>query len=62
MEIIPKDVNPHDLREEMNGRARRAGYTTRSGGPVPLKIQATVNWGEQKLNVWPSDKHGNLIE
>jgi len=62
VEIIPKDVNPQDLREEVKSRTHRAGYTTRSGGPVPLKIQATVNWGEQKLNVWPRDENGDLIE
>ena len=61
MEIIPNDMSQRDLHEEVNTRTHRAGYTTRYGGRIPLKIQTTVSWGQPKLNVWPRDADGNLI-
>lgn len=61
MEIVPDDVSQRDLREEVNARTYRAGYTTRDGEAIPLKIQATVSWGQAVLNVWPRDADGNLI-
>ena len=62
LEIVPKDMNPMDWRQEVNYRTHRAGYTTRNGGPIPRKIQTTVSWGPEKLNVWPRDAAGNLID
>jgi len=62
MEIVPDDISQKDLREEVNFRTYRAGYTTREGGRIPLKKQMTVLWGRTKLNVWPRDADGNLIE
>ncbi len=50
-----------DYKEELNIRSHRAGYTTRDGGPIPLKIMSQ-GFGKSKLNVWPRDKDGNLIE
>lgn len=50
-----------DYHEELNIRSHRAGYTTRNGGPKPLKIQ-NRGFGTSKLNVWPRDVDGNLIE
>ena len=38
MEQIPDDISPVELREELHSRTRRAGYTTREGGKIPLKI------------------------
>ena len=61
MEIVPDDIGRRDLVEEVNSRTHRAGYTTREGGSVPLKIM-TCGMGQSKLNVWPRDKEGNLIE
>jgi len=49
-----------DYEQELNIRTHKAGYTTREGGPIPLKIMAR-GCGESKLNVWPRDKNGNLI-
>jgi len=40
MEIVPKDAPEHEVREEINSRTHRAGYTTRSGGPVQPKIMS----------------------
>jgi len=62
MEIVPPDMSKKDLHEEVNYRTHRAGYTTRSGGKKPLKIQTTVSWGRPKLNVWLRDAAGILIE
>jgi hypothetical protein len=61
-ELVPPDVPLRDLRAEVNLRSSRAGYTTRDGRPIPPKIQAVVPWGRRRLNVWPRDADGNLIE
>ena len=60
MDIVPDKISPVELREEVNSRTHRAGYTTRQGGQIPLKIMSR-GIGESKLNVWPRDKDGNLI-
>jgi len=61
-EIVPTNVSEKDLRDEVNRRTARAGYTTRFGEPpYSTKILSTVGWGKQKLNVWPRDKDGHLI-
>ena len=62
MEIVPPDVSKRELLEESNYRSSKAGYTTRTGGPIPLKIQNVVLWGQTKLNVWPRDAQGKLKE
>ena len=65
MDIINPELRGMPLRdyhEELNIRSHRAGHTTRSGGPIPLKIQTTVPCGEVKLNIWPRDENGNLID
>jgi len=61
-EFVPDDISNRDLREEVNIRTSKAGYTTREGRPVPLKITTTMPFGKQKLNVWPRDADGKLIE
>jgi len=40
MEIIPESMSPQELREEVNYRTARAGYTTRSGEPIMPKIRS----------------------
>ncbi len=62
MDIVPNDISQRDLREEVNSRTSHAGYTTRNGGAIPLKIQTSVPWGPVKLNIWPRDADGNLID
>ena len=63
MELVPPNVDENDLRDEVNRRTAKAGYTTRYGEcPRATKIMTTVAWGKRKLNVWPRDKDGNLIE
>lgn len=60
-EIVPANVPEKDLREEVNRRTAKAGYTTKYGEcPYRTKIQ-NHGFGESKLNVWPRDEQGNLI-
>jgi hypothetical protein len=62
-ELVPNDVSARELRAEAHLRAHRAGYAvTRDGRPQPRRIQGTCNWGRQRLNVWPRDAAGKLIE
>jgi hypothetical protein len=61
-EIVEWNHSDEDLKDEVNRRTARAGYTTRLGeSPCRTKIQTVSGWGKQKLNVWPRDEHGNLI-
>jgi len=61
-DIISPFAKEEDLRDEVNRRTAKAGYTTRYGEcPFRTKIQNTVSYGNQKLNVWPRDEQGNLI-
>ena len=64
MDIINPELRgmpQRDYLEELNIRSSKAGYTTRKGGHIPLKI-ISRGYGESKLNVWPRDKSGNLID
>ncbi len=62
-EIISWDESESNVREEVLRRSAKAGYTNREGGPRgATKIMTTVPCGKQKLNVWPRDKNGNLID
>ena len=61
-EIVPWNADKKDVQEEVNRRTAKAGYTTRYGEPTySTKIQVTVPFGEQKLNIWPRDENGKLI-
>jgi hypothetical protein len=61
-EFVPDNVSQSDLRDEVNRRTAKAGYTTRLGEcPYRTKIQNVVGFGQPRLNVWPRDEHGNLI-
>lgn len=62
-DIVPFNINEKDLREEVNYRTYKAGYTTKLGEcPRGTKIQGLIFWGREKLNVWPRDSEGNLID
>jgi len=62
-EFVPDDVTPAEARDEVNFRARQAGYpVTRDGRPIPHKPTLLVTWGRAKLNVWPRDADGKLID
>lgn len=60
--MIPWNATEDELRDEVNSRTAKAGYTTRYGEcPYSTKIQTTVLCGKTKINVWPRDKNGQLI-
>ncbi len=40
MGIIPNDLSVSEVREEVNFRTHRAGYTCRNGGPLEPKIRS----------------------
>ena len=61
-DIVPFHASEKAVQDEVNLRSRKAGYTNRQGEPTyHTKIMAQ-GFGESKLNVWPRDKNGNLIE
>jgi len=63
-EIIPPGARSEkDLRDEMNERSFKKGLTNRQGECCrgTGKIFTTVPFGEPKLNVWPRDENGQLI-
>ena len=62
-ELIPASVSDADLQDEMNARSCKAGLTNRQGESCrgTGKIMTIVPFGKQKLNVWPRDEQGNLI-
>ncbi len=61
-ELLPFSTPQKDLDEEMNYRSWKAGHTTRYGEcPDASKIMAR-GFGESKLNIWPRDSGGNLID
>ncbi len=63
-ELIPVNVSDVDLQDEMNARSCKAGLTNRQGECVrgTSKIMTTVPFGKTKLNLWPRDEHGQLID
>ncbi len=65
MDIINPELRgmpQKDYVEELNIRSHKAGYTTREGHSIPSKIMTSMPFGKTKLNLWPRDKNGNLIE
>jgi hypothetical protein len=61
-EVVPANVSRQDLKDEANRRAAKAGYCSRSGDPLNRTKIMSQGIGQSKLNVWPRDKNGNLIE
>jgi len=62
-DLVSFSANEKELKEEIDRRTARAGYTTRYGEPEgKTKIMTTVPCGREKLNIWPRDREGNLIE
>lgn len=60
-EIVPFNTNTKDLKDEVNRRTAKAGYTTREGNPIHGTKIMGPGIGESKISVWPRDKKGNLI-
>jgi len=64
MDIINPELRgmpQEDYLQELNIRSHKAGYTTRDGKQIPAKIMST-GFGESKLNIWPRDENGKLID
>ena len=62
LEIIPATESESNVKDEVTRRTAKAGYTTREGNPTfGTKIMGP-GIGQSKLNQWPRDKDGNLIE
>lgn len=63
-ELIPACRSDKDLTNEMNSRTHKAGLTNRQGESCrgTGKIFASVPFGKTKLNLWPRDEAGNLID
>lgn len=67
-------MSKKDLKAEVMDRNYKAGYTTRDGHsrqrtkimnyPADEKYRDNYDriFGERKLNVWPRDSKGNLID
>ncbi len=51
MDLIPDDISPRELREEVNSRTHRAGYTTREGQPIKSRTSAGKGDGVRPYNV-----------
>lgn len=50
-------------KDEINRRTWKAGYTDRDGQKKDLpKTRIFGGLGETKLNIWPRDSKGNLID
>lgn len=63
-ELIAQGRSDRDLQNEMNARTFKSGLTNRQGecSRSSGKIMSTVSFGESKLNIWPRDASGQLIE
>ena len=63
-ELIPMETSDAAVRDEMNNRTFKKGLTNRQGecSRRTGKIMITAGFGESKLNLWPRDEAGNLIE
>ena len=52
-----------NVREEVNRRTCKAGYTTRNGEPIGTEKIMSRGIGEpKKLNIWLRDENGQLID
>ena len=60
-DMLPFNLPEKDLRDEVNRRTAKAGYTTRYGEPTYSTKIMSCGFGESKLNVWPRDENGQLI-
>jgi hypothetical protein len=62
-ELVSIKENSKTIQEEVLRRSAKAGHSTRFGEPTyGTKIISTIGFGKQKLNVWPRDEQGNLID
>ena len=61
-EIIPASRSEADVQCQINEISAKAGHTTKYGEcPRATKIMSR-GFGESKLNMWPRDRKGKLID
>lgn len=61
-ELIPASVSDADLVDTMNARSHRAGLTNRQGESCKSIRIMSRGFGPSRLNQWPRDANGELIE
>jgi len=61
-EIIGPNESESNVREEVNRRTWKAGYTDRDGQMKDRPKIMSQGIGESKYNLWPRDEQGNLID
>ena len=62
-EIIPASRSEADVQRQVNEISSKAGRTTKYGEcSRATKIMTVVPFGRQKLNIWPRDDNGELID
>ncbi len=57
MDIVPSDIPEQEIRKEADFRTHRAGLTTQSGGPIPLKIMSQPSTKRYRDNYEKIFKH-----
>lgn len=61
--IVPATESESSIKDEVNRRTCKAGYTDRDGQPkYPPKIRIFGGTGKNNYNLWPRDEAGNLID
>lgn len=62
MDIISAAESESVVRDEVNRRTCKAGYTTRYGECASRTKIMSRGIGKSKLNIWPRDENGSLID
>jgi len=62
--IVSVNESQNSIKDEVNRRSCKAGYTDRDGQPKDLpKIRIFGGgFGRNNYNLWPRDEQGNLID
>lgn len=61
-DLLPFNADSKALKEEVNRRTAKAGYTTKYGEPACATKIMACGFGKSKLNIWPRDENGKLID
>ena len=60
--VIDPERSEADVQAEMTERGHKAGYMTKYGECPRASRFMVSGFGKSKLNVWPRDANGRLIE
>lgn len=61
-DILPFNASEKVVQDEVNLRSCKAGYTNRQGDPTYSTKIMVRGFGKSKLNIWPRDENGELID